>query len=125
MKKIAIPSALLMLAVSLAASAGDEAGRTYRGEISDSQCAFNVHSLTQSHEEMLKSKSGAAGSTPTSCARYCVEHLGGKFVLVARGHVYHLDNQDLMRSFVGEKVKLRGVLDTNSEAIHVLDVSAE
>ena len=40
---------------------------TFRGQISDSQCAFNVHSLTKSHEEMLKSKSGAAGHTAATC----------------------------------------------------------
>ena len=125
MKKFVIATAVLVLAVSVGACAQDDAARTYRGQISDSQCAFNIHSLTQSHEEMLKSKSGAAGSNPTSCARYCVEHLGGKFVLVARGHVYHLDNQELMHSFVGQKVKVRGVLDANSDAIHVLDISAE
>ena len=31
--------------------------RTFIGEISDSQCALNVHSLTHSHQEMSESKS--------------------------------------------------------------------
>ena len=30
---------------------------TFRGEIADSSCATNVHSLTRSHQEMLKGKS--------------------------------------------------------------------
>jgi hypothetical protein len=98
---------------------------TFRGEVSDSQCAFNVHSLTKSHEEMLKSKSGAAGGTPTSCALYCVQHMGGKFVLVSKQHVYHLDNQDLPLNFVGQQVKLHGVLDPKTDVIHVVSIDAE
>ncbi|MGO9647540.1 MAG: DUF5818 domain-containing protein [Terriglobales bacterium] len=98
---------------------------TFKGEISDSQCAFNVHSLTKSHEEMLKSKSGAAGHSPATCSIYCITQLGGKFVLTSKGHVFHLDNQDLPRRFVGEKVKVRGTLDAKGDSIHVVSIDAE
>jgi hypothetical protein len=98
---------------------------TFKGEISDSQCAFNVHSLTKSHEEMLKSKSGAAGHTAATCSIYCVSQLGGKFVLTSKRRVYHLDNQDLPRRFVGQKVKLRGTLDEKGDSIHVVSIDAE
>ena len=98
---------------------------TFRGEISDSQCAFNVHSLTKSHKEMLKSKSGAAGHNAATCSLYCISQLGGKFVLADKAHVYHLDNQDLPRRFVGEKVKLQGVLDPKTDTIHVVSIEAE
>jgi hypothetical protein len=125
MNRITVLSAVWVLALSFAAYAGEEESRTFRGEISDSQCALNVHSLTQSHQEMLKSKSGAAGKTPASCSQYCIEHLGGKFVLVSKGRVYHLDNQELPRGFVGEKVKVRGILDAKTEIIHVAGLAAE
>ncbi|HXM59800.1 MAG TPA: hypothetical protein VN950_03020 [Terriglobales bacterium] len=125
MNRITILSAVWVLALSFAAYAGEEESRTFRGEISDSQCALNVHSLTQSHQEMLKSKSGDAGNTPASCSQYCIAHLGGKFVLASKGHVYHLDNQDLPRSFLGEKVKVRGFLDSKTEIIHVVDIEVE
>jgi hypothetical protein len=125
MSKITVLSAACMLALSFAAYAGEAEQKTFRGEISDSQCALNIHSLTQSHEEMLKSKSGAAGKTPASCSQYCIEHLGGKFVLASKGHVYHLDNQELPRGFVGEKVKVHGILDAKTEIIHVLDIEGE
>jgi Protein of unknown function (DUF5818) len=92
---------------------------SFRGEISDSQCALNVHSLTKSHAEMLKSKSGAAGQTAASCSLYCVSRLGGQFVLTSKSHVYRLDNQDMVKPFVGEKVKLRGSLDEKGDVIHV------
>jgi hypothetical protein len=74
---------------------------------------------------MLKSKSGEAGRTAASCAQYCIVHLGGKFVLASKSHVYHLDNQDLPRGFVGEKVKVHGVLDPKTEIIHVADIELE
>src|SRR5579864_2178895 len=121
MNRIAVLSTVWVLALSFLAYGGDEELRTFRGEITDSQCALNVHSLTQSHQEMLKSKSGEAGKTAASCAQYCIIHLGGKFVLASKGHVYHLDNQDLPSGYVGEKVKVHGVLDPKTEVIHVLD----
>jgi hypothetical protein len=108
-----------------AAYAGEQEPATFKGEISDSQCAFNVHSLTKSHGEMLKSKSGAAGHNSATCSIYCVTRLGGKFVLTSKGHVYHLDNQDLPRRFVGQKVKLRGTLDAKGEVIRVVSIDPE
>jgi hypothetical protein len=125
MHRITILSPVWMLALSFAAFAGEEQPRTFRGEISDSQCAMNVHSLTQSHGEMLKSKSGAAGRSPASCSQYCIEHLGGKFVLANKSHVYHLDNQMLPRGFVGKKVKVHGILDSKTEIIHVVNIEDE
>lgn len=125
MNKIASFAIIAGLALLLSFSLAAQEPATFRGEISDSQCALNVHSLTKSHQEMLKAKSGAAGHTPATCSIYCIERLGGKFVLVSGKNVYHLDNQDLPRKFVGEKVKLHGVLDPNSDTIHVVDLEAE
>jgi hypothetical protein len=125
MNRIIVWSTAWALALSLAAYAGDEESKTFHGEITDSQCALNVHSLTQSHQEMLKSKSGEAGKTAASCAQYCIIHLGGKFVLASKSHVYHLDNQDMPSGYVGEKVKVHGILDPKTETIHVLDVESE
>jgi len=51
-------------------------------EVSDSQCAMNVHSLTHSHQEMLKSKS-LMGGTSAQCAMQCAKQMGGEFVLAA------------------------------------------
>src|SRR5277367_412169 len=111
---------ILALSWALAASAAPQDPATFKGEISDSQCALNVHSLTKSHGEMLKAKSGAAGHNAATCSIYCITQLGGKFVLTSKGHVYHLDNQDLPRRFVGQKVKLRGTLDPKGDSIHVV-----
>src|SRR5438309_947141 len=100
----------------LAMAQNDEAW-TFRGDIADSQCALNVHSLTRSHQEMLKSKS--MGGTATSCTQYCVRYMGGYLVLTARKHVYRLDNQELAAKFAGQKVKISGTLDAKTDVIHI------
>ncbi|HYL10086.1 MAG TPA: hypothetical protein VEU31_05060 [Candidatus Acidoferrales bacterium] len=93
---------------------GDE---VFKGEIADSQCAMNVHSLDQSHKEMLKVKS--VGTTDADCTWYCVKQLGGRFVLQVKSKVYKLDIQALGREFAARKVKITGTLDTKTNTIHV------
>ena len=97
--------------------------RTFRGEISDSQCAMNVHSLTHSHQEMLKSKS--MGGTSAECARYCAKQMGGEFVLSAGKDVYRIDNQVEAEKLAGQRVKISGTLDAKTKAIHVVAIEPE
>jgi hypothetical protein len=89
----------------------------FKGEIADSQCAMNVHSLSRSHKEMLETKS--AGQTAADCTVYCVKQKGGKFVLQIKNKVYRLDNQDLVQPFAGRKVRVTGDLQADGETIHV------
>ena len=97
--------------------------QTFHGEVSDSQCALNVHSLTRSHQEMLKSKS--MGGTANTCAVYCIEHLGGFLVLSSGKNVYRLDRTDLVHGFEGHRVVVTGVLDSKLNQIHVLKIDLE
>src|SRR5215469_15468027 len=93
--------------LTLAICATSQNSQVFRGEISDDQCASNIHSLTRSHQEMLKSKS--MGGTPATCSVYCVENLGGELVLSSGKDgqdVYRLDHADLVHGFEGQKVKL-------------------
>jgi len=123
MSKVILWMAPYALAFAIAAYAGTADSSTFRGEIADSQCALNVHSLTRSHQEMLKSKS--MGGNSASCALYCVRYLGGNFVLTTRKHVYHLDNQDVAQKFVGMNVKINGTLDAKRETIHINKIESE
>lgn len=100
-----------------------QTARNFHGEISDSQCALNVHSLTRSHQEMLKSKS--MGGTSSTCAMYCIEHLGGYLVLSSGKEVYRLDRADLVHGFEGQKVVINGVLDSKLNQIHVLKIDLD
>jgi hypothetical protein len=94
--------------------------KTFEGEVADSQCAMNVHSLSRSHKEMIDM--GSAGKTATDCANYCVKQRGGKYVLQTKHHVYHLDNQELVEKSAGLRVKLTGTLDPKTNIIQVRSV---
>jgi hypothetical protein len=121
MNRAAICCAAGILAV--ASAAYGQSTRVFRGEVSDSQCALNIHSLTRSHQEMLKSKS--MGGTENTCSVYCIEHLGGYLVLSSGNDVFRLDRADLVHGFEGQKVKISGVLDAKTKQIHVLKIELE
>src|SRR5246127_1095817 len=109
--------------LTLGALAYGQSSRVFRGEVSDSQCALNVHSLTRSHQEMLKSKS--MGGTSNTCSVFCIQHLGGYLVLSAGNNVYRLDRVDLVHGFEGRRVVITGVLDSKLNQIHVLKIDLE
>ncbi len=106
---------------ALMSYAEDNPVRIFHGEIADTQCSMNVHSLTRSHKEMLKSKS--MGGTSRSCTLYCIQYLGGDFVLSSEKDVYRLDNQEMPKKFAGQEVKLSGSLSEDGKTIHVVDIS--
>ena len=104
--------ALFVLACGLAASGASK--DVFMGEISDSQCAMNVHSLNRSHQEMIKKST--LGTDAASCARACIRR-GGEWVLRVGDDVYRLKNQTGMELYAGEKVKVTGVLDTKTSTL--------
>ncbi len=110
-------------AIALAGASHGQSSRIFRGEISDSQCAMNVHSLTKSHQEMLKSKT--MGGTSNTCSVYCIEHLGGYLVLSVGNDVYRVDRADLVHGFEGRRVVIDGILDPKLKQIHVLKIDLE
>ncbi len=122
MKK-ALLAAVLVVAWSAGVAADPPGALTFHGEISDSSCAMNVHSLSNSHEEMLKKKT--TGTDPASCARYCVKNLGASFVLVTKKNVFHLADDEKAEPFAGEKVVVRGVLDKKTATINMLSIERE
>jgi hypothetical protein len=96
--------------------------KTFRGEIADSQCALNVHSLSQSHKEMIAMKPEI--KTDADCARFCVKERGGRFMLQTKDKVYKLDAQVLAEEWAGQKVKLTGTLDPKTNTISVAKIEA-
>ena len=100
--------------------AGDE--KTFKGEIADTQCALNVHSLSQSHKEMMDMKPEI--KTEAACARFCVKERGGRYVLQIKGKVYKLDAQELAEKWAGQKVKVVGKLDAKTDVITVRSIDA-
>jgi hypothetical protein len=115
---------IFAFALCLSATGADkEKPKTFTGEIADSQCSLNVHSLTRSHEEMLKSKS--MGGTSRNCTLYCIQYLGGDFVLSSKNDVLRLDDQDKAKEFAGMKVKITGSMDPKTKMVHVESIEGE
>jgi hypothetical protein len=115
-KQFVLGSVILsIILISPAIRADSE--ETFTGEIADSQCALNVHSLDRSHKIMIKM--GSAGKNAADCSRYCVTQHSGKYVLQTKTDVYKLDNQKLAEKSAGLKVKITGVLDPKTNIIEV------
>jgi hypothetical protein len=120
MQRTAIWIGFCLLSISVVGHAGNAEPRQFVGEISDSQCALNIHSLTRSHQEMLKSKS--MGGNARECADYCVRYLGGVLVLSSKQDVYRLSNPEQVVPFTGQQVKVTGTFEPKTKTIHVLTV---
>ena len=121
-------SGTVLFVAALAGALGAAQGRgadekTFKGEIADTQCALNVHSLSQSHKEMMGMKPEI--KTDAECARFCVKERGGRFVLQTKDKVYKLDAQVLAEPWAGQKVKLVGMLDPKTNTITVEKIEAE
>ena len=97
--------------------------KTFKGEIADTQCALNVHSLSQSHKEMIEMKREI--KTEADCARFCVKERGGRFVLQTKDKVFKLDAQVLTEEWAGHRVKVVGTLDPKTNMIKVEKIEAE
>lgn len=113
---------MLIIALGIASGAQQKEERVFEGYISDSQCAMNVHSLSRSHKEMLKS--GEFGKTAADCVWYCIKRRGGKFVLQVGKKVYKLDDQNIDREVAAKKVRITGTMKADEETIHVLKIEA-
>ena len=121
-REVFLVAALAWIALTAAAKPGANE-KVFSGEIADSQCALNVHSLSQSHKEMMGMKPEI--KTDAACVRFCVKERGGRYVLQTRTKVYKLDAQVLAEQWAGQKVKLVGSLDPKTNIITVEKMEAE
>jgi hypothetical protein len=110
----------LLGAVSLAT--GGSVRSAFHGEVSDSQCAMNVHSLSHSHKEMTTKKT--MGTDRASCARACVRR-GGEWVLRSGNEIYRLKNQIGIEEFAGQNVKVIGILEAATNTIDNASIGAD
>lgn len=125
MKLKAIATAAMLAAALSAGSFGKDKPKEdvvkLEGAIVDSQCAFNVHSETHSHEWMIKR--GVQDATDEkSCTLHCVKDMGGSYVLVVKKDVYRLDDQVKTELFAGKNVRVSGTLDNKSHTLHVFEI---
>lgn len=117
MKLLKVTFFVFIVALSVSAADRD----VFLGEISDSQCAMNVHSLSRSHQEMIEKST--MGTDAASCAKACIRR-GGEWVLRAGNDVYRLKNQAGIDLYAGEKVRVIGVLDPKTNSIDNTHIEA-
>ena len=106
---------IVFLLGAVALGTGGSVKSAFIGEISDSQCAMNVHSLSRSHREMTSKKT--MGTDRASGARSCVG-LGGEWVLRSGDKIYRLKSQIGIEEFAGQNVKVIGTLDAKTNTIN-------
>jgi hypothetical protein len=94
---------------------------TLEGSIVDSQCAYNVHSETRSHDWMIK-RGVQQAHDEKSCTEHCVKDMGGSYVLVVKKEIYRLDDQDKAEAFAGKSAKITGTLDEKTHTLHVVEI---
>ncbi len=116
MKKLALSLGALLIVASLSIAAPK--GKTFTGEIMDSQCA-GMGSHSPAWYQMTKT------DNPKDCTLACVK-MGGKFVLydAANKATYELDDQDRAKQFAGQKVKVTGTYDKATKTIHISTIGA-
>ena len=99
----------LTLSTSLSAAQKSQA---FEGTISDDMC------WKAGHERMQM------GPTDAECVKACIEAHGASYVLVVKSDVYTLSDAKAAERFAGQKVKVNGVLDSKTKAIHVASIAA-
>lgn len=121
---LALLAASLLLAACAFGKDKPKDATIVHGAIMDSQCAYNVHSDTHSHDWMTKR--GVQGANDEeSCTQHCVKDLGGSYVLVVKKDVYKLDDQIKAEQFAGKKVKISGSVDASTHVIHIFEMEEE
>jgi Protein of unknown function (DUF5818) len=85
---------LLVLALSLCSWAMAAPAKSWTGTVSDSMCG---------------AKHAVASEQAETCVKSCVAK-GGKYVLVSKGKVYQVDDQDKFADFAGKSVKVTGTM---------------
>ncbi|HET6936458.1 MAG TPA: DUF5818 domain-containing protein [Candidatus Angelobacter sp.] len=112
-------SCVVVLLAASASMAKDKDGVvTLRGAITDSQCAFNVHSDARTHDWMIK-KGVPGAADAKSCTLHCVKDMGGNFVLVVKDEVYRLSDQNYAEKFAGKEVKATGTVEPSTHTLRV------
>jgi len=115
---------LLIFALLLAPYAvSKDSAVVLRGQIMDSQCAYNVHSSGHSHDLMMKGNVEGTNNEE-SCTKHCVKDMGGSYVLLAKKEVYKLEENNRLDHFAGKKVKISGSMNPDN-TLHIQTIEED
>lgn len=114
MKSLALPCAILLLALIASANS-----RIFKGQIMDSECATDAHSATHSHVEMAGIKGNISNR---QCTILCVEQGDSVYLFLDRDGktVYKLSTpQKDLKQYAGHKVEIVGEIEGEGKLIRV------
>lgn len=117
MKSLAIPCAILLVALAVSAKT-----RVFKGQIMDSECASNAHSATRSHVEMAGMKGQL---NARQCTILCVEQGDSIYMFLDQSgqNGYKLSTpQTELKEYAGDNVEIVGELDDTGKLIHVTKI---
>lgn len=103
---------LILILLAVATLSSCSAKHTFTGTITDDVCSKADHSRMQ------------MGPTDAECAIACIDVHGASYVLYDGKDSYTLSDQRTPEKFAGQKVKVVGMLDTNTKKIRVDSISA-
>ncbi|HEX4167369.1 MAG TPA: hypothetical protein VHZ55_18035 [Bryobacteraceae bacterium] len=108
---------LVVLSLSVCGGLAADNSTTFTGEIMDRMCA-QMHS----HDNMMKSE---GASNAKECALKCVKN-GDKVALFdsASNNVYVIEDSKKVEPFAGQRVRITGSYDKDSEVLTVKSISA-
>jgi len=101
-----------LLAFAFSALSAAQGPRTFTGIITDDMCAADGHAIMR------------MGPTDAECARMCVLAHGSQYVLLDGKAVYKLSDQATPEKLAGQKVRVVGTLDPETQTIDVESMSA-
>lgn len=111
-----------IVVLSLLVLMADKREQQFTGVISDSQCAYNIHSQTHSHREMLQQHT--MGGSEADCVKTCVK-IGGSYVLLTKeNRVWQLSDQKAPAKFAAQRVVVRGTPSADGKTIDVAAITA-
>ena len=116
---LALTALILFACAAIAQSGTQKPPDTYTGEIFDTQCA-----LQASHEAMENTR--RLPNDAQQCVIFCVKN-GARLVLYdpGTGITYAVDDQEKLRPFAGQQVKITGTLDTFANILHLQSIDKQ
>jgi predicted secreted protein len=117
MKVLTVTCVLFLAALSASAKT-----RIFKGQIMDSECASNAHSVTHSHVEMAGMKGEI---NARQCTILCVEQGDSVYMFLdqdgSTGYKLSTPQKDL-KQYAGDKVEITGELGDSGKLIHVTKI---
>ncbi len=108
----AILASLAVALLALLTLSAAQSKQTFTGIITDDMCPRADHSQMR------------MGPTDAECSAACISEHGASYVLFDGESAFNLSDQRAAATFVAQKVKVTGTLDSKTHTIHVESITA-